>query len=144
MALLQVGTAAPPFKGQNLVGPEFDLESLRGKKSVLLIFAPDQVSPPQLNAVKSVCEKFKAKLEVVSFSRNAAMSPKMITAFLQQFQVKFPVVYDPKQEIYKAYGVEKPVVMYLLDPNLTILNVAQVDPKAINAAQLEAALAALP
>ena len=140
MALLEVGTAAPTFKGQNLTGPDFQLENVKGKKPVVLVFPPDQINPAQTNQTKSVYDKNRNEVEFVVMTRQVP-SVAMAKAFLQQLGVKFPVVYDPKQEIYKLYGVEKPAVVYAINKEGNIASVVQFDPKALNVAQLEEAIA---
>ena len=136
MSLLAVGTPAPMFKGQNLVGPEINLENLKGKKPVVLIFGPDQVNPAQTNQTKSVYNKYRVNIEMIVTVRQVP-SVAMAKAFLQQFGVNFPVLYDPKQEVYKAYGVEKPVVVYVIDKDGNIAYAAEVEAKQLNAAALE-------
>ncbi len=139
MALLQVGTPAPTFKGQNLTGPEFRLETLKGQKPVVLIFPPDQISPALTNQTKTMYDKNRGEVEFVVMSRKLP-SVAMAKAFLAQFNVKFPVVYDPKQEIYKLYGVENPVAIYAIDREGNIASVVQFDAKGINTGQIEEAI----
>lgn len=136
MSLLAVGTPAPMFKGQNLVGPEINLENLKGKKPIVLIFGPDQVNPAQTNQTKSVYNKYRVNIEMIVTVRQVP-SVAMAKAFLQQFGVNFPVLYDPKQEVYKAYGVEKPVAVYVIDKDGNIAYAAEVEAKQLNAAALE-------
>lgn len=139
MALLEVGTEAPTFKGQNLTGPEFQLVAVRGNKPVVLIFPPDQINPAQTNQTKSVYEKHKSEVEFVVMTRQIP-SVVMAKAFLQQLGVKFPVVYDPKQEIYKLYGVERPAVIYAINKDGNIAAALEFDPKAMNPAAIEEAI----
>lgn len=139
MALLQVGSTAPSFKGQNLTGPDFSLDSLKGKKSVVLVFAPDQISPAQATQTMSVYNQHRDSTEVVAFSR-ANLSVAMLKMFMQQFGIKFPVVLDPKQEIYKLYGVDKPVVLYSINKEGQITAVSELDPKTLNLTQVEEAI----
>jgi peroxiredoxin len=140
MALLEVGTAAPPFKGLNLTGPEFQLEKLRGFKPVVLIFPPDQINPSQTNQTKGVYDRNRNDVEFVVMTRQIP-SVMLAKAFLQQLGVRFPVVYDPKQEIYKLYGVEKPAVIYAINKDGDIAAVVEVEPKAMNPATIEEAIA---
>jgi peroxiredoxin len=140
MALLQVGAPAPSFKGQNLTGPEFQLENVKGKKPVIIIFPPDQINPVQTNQTKSVYDKNRNDVEFVVMTRKVP-SVAMAKAFLAQFNVKFPVVYDPKQDIYRLYGVEKPIVIYAINTAGVIADALELDPKALSAAQIEGAIA---
>jgi peroxiredoxin len=140
MALLEVGTPAPLFKGQNLTGPEFQLDNAKGKKPVVLIFPPDQINPAQTNQTKAVYEKNRNDVEFVVMTRQIP-SVAMAKAFLQQLGVKFAVVYDPKQEIYKLYGVEKPAVVYAINKEGNIAAALEFEPKALNPTAIEAAIA---
>ncbi len=140
MPLLQVGTPAPAFQAANLLGGEFSLDAVKGKKGVVLTFAPDQINPAQVSWAKNLYEKNRADLEMVSVTRQIP-SVSMAKAFLMQLGIKFPVVYDQKQEIFKLYGVEKPVVIYSINKEGVITNVVEVDPKAFNQAAVEQAVA---
>lgn len=140
MALLETGQMAPTFKGQNLTGPEFHLENLKGNKPLVLVFGPDQVNPVQTKVTAGVYNKVRNDVEIVIMSRKLP-SVAMAKAFLAQYGLKCPVVYDPKQEVYKMYGVEKPVVIFSIDKDGNIKNVAEYDPRGMSTAQLEEAAA---
>lgn len=139
MALLQSGTTAPDFKGLNLTGPEFSLAGLKGQKSVILLFAPDQITPPMVNPVKAAYDKNRADIEFVTLARKLP-GISMAKMFLQSMGVKFPVIYDQKQEVYQLYGVENPIVLYSIDKEGNITNVIQADPKSLNAQVLQEAI----
>jgi peroxiredoxin len=140
MAFLEIGTSAPVFKGQNLTGPEFSLEAVKGKRGIVLIFSPDQVNPAQTNIVKGAYDKNKSDVEFVTMIRQIP-SVTMAKMFLQQLGVKFPVVYDKAQEVYKTYGVEKPVVIYSITPEGNVAGVVEIDPRGVTAQALEEAVA---
>src|SRR5512135_2628258 len=141
MALLSTGAPAPTFKGMNLTGPEINLENYKGKKSVVLIFAPDRVDPGQTNQVKTLFNKYKDKTEIITASRKVP-SISMAKAFLQQLGVKFPTLYDPTMAVYKLYGVENPAVVYIIDPEGNIAYSAQMDANKVDPKALEEAIAA--
>src|SRR5258708_25468428 len=103
MALLEVGSAAPAFKGMNLLGGEFSLDSVKGTRGVVVSFSPDQINPAQVSWVKNMYEKNKADIELVTIVRKIP-SVAMAKAFLQQLGLKSPTVYDQKQEIFQMYG----------------------------------------
>ncbi len=140
MALLAVGAAAPAFKGMNLLGGEFNLANVTGARGAVISFAPDQINPAQVAWAKNLYEKNKAEVEMISIVRKIP-SVSMAKAFLQQLGIKFPSVYDQKQEIFQMYGVENPVVIYSINKDGVITNVAQLEPKAFNQAAMEAAIA---
>ncbi len=140
MALLEVGTPAPLFKAQNLTGPEFQLEQHVGKKPVILIFPPDQINPAQTNQVGGVYERNRKDVEfVVLIRQNLPLA--MLKMAVQQLGIKFPVIHDPQQAIYKMYGVEKPVVVYGIDTRGYIASALEFEPKALNVQLIEEAIA---
>ncbi len=137
---ISTGQSAPSFKGQNLTGPEFQLDNVKGNKPIVLIFGPDMVNPVQTKQTAGVYNKVRNDVEMIIMSRKLP-SVMMAKAFLAQYGLKCPVVYDPKQEVYKLYGVEKPVVVFSIDKSGNIVNVAEYDPRGMTAAQLEEAVA---
>ncbi|TAH51288.1 MAG: redoxin domain-containing protein [Chloroflexota bacterium] len=139
MTLLQVGSAAPAFKGMNLLGGEFSLDSVKGTRGVVISFSPDQINPAQVSWAKNLYEKNKTEVELVSIVRKIP-SVTMAKAFLQQLGLKSPAVYDQKQEIFQLYGVENPVVIYSINKDGVITNVAQIEPKAFNQAAMQEAI----
>lgn len=139
MALLQVGSAAPAFTGKNLLGGEFALDSVKGARGVVISFSPDQINPAQVSWAKNLYEKNKADVEMVSIVRKVP-SVTMAKAFLQQLGIKAPALYDQSQEIFQLYGVENPVVIYSVNKDGVITNVAQIEPKAFNQAAMQDAI----
>lgn len=139
MALLEIGAEAPAFKGMNLLGGEFALETVKGTRGVVLSFSPDQINPAQVSWAKNLYEKNKTEVEMVSIVRKIP-SVSMAKAFLMQLGLKSPAVYDQKQEIFNLYGVENPVVIYSINKDGVITSVAQIEPKAFNQAAMEDAI----
>jgi peroxiredoxin len=114
MALLAVGTPAPMFKVLNLTGPEINLENYKGKKPVVLMFSSTRVDPAQIGQVRDLWKKYREKVEIITISFKLP-SVSMAKAFMQQMGAKFPASYDPAQNLYKLYGVEKPVAIIVID-----------------------------
>jgi len=141
MALLTAGTPAPTFKGINLTGPEVNLENYKGKKPVVLIFAPDRIDPASTGAVRAFYGKIKDRVELITASRKVP-SVAGAKAFLQGLGVNFPTLYDPAMNVYKLYGVENPVAIFIIDANGVIVYSAQADPAKVDLKQLEDAIAA--
>lgn len=140
MALLELGSAAPAFKGMNLLGGEFDFEAVKGTKGIVMTFSPDQINPAQVSWAKNLYEKNKADIEMVSITRKIP-SVTMAKAFLMQLGIKFPVVYDQKQEVFGMYGVETPVVIYGISKDGVVTYAAQLDVKDFKQAAVEEAIA---
>jgi mycoredoxin-dependent peroxiredoxin len=141
MALVAAGTPAPTFKGVNLTGPEVNLENYKGKKAVALIFAPDRVDPTSTNQVRSLYAKIKDRVEIITVSRKVP-TVAGAKAFLQGLGVTFPTLYDPAMNVYKMYGVENPVAVFIIDTKGNIVYSAQTDPTRMDLKQLEEAIAA--
>lgn len=139
MALLEIGATAPTFKGMNLLGGEFDLANVLGSRGAVISFAPDQINPAQVSWAKNLYEKNKADVEMISIVRKIP-SVTMAKAFLMQLGIKSPSVYDQKQEIFQLFGVENPVVLYSVNKDGVITNVAQLEPKAFTQAAMQEAI----
>lgn len=140
MALLELGSVAPAFKGMNLMGGEFDFDTVKGAKGIVITFSPDQINPAQVSWAKNLYEKNKADIEMVSVTRKIP-SVTMAKAFLMQLGIKFPVVYDQKQEVFGMYGVETPVVIYGINKEGLVTDVVQVEPKDFKQAVVEQVIA---
>lgn len=140
MALLEVGSAAPAFKGMNLLGGEFNLDTVKGAKGIVLTFSPDQINPAQVSWAKNLYDKNKTDIEMVSITRKIP-SVTMAKAFLMQLGIKFPVVYDQKQEVFGMYGVETPVVIYGINKEGVVTYAAQLELKDFKQAAVEEAIA---
>lgn len=141
MALLAAGAPAPTFKGINLTGPEVNLENYRGKKAVVLIFAPDRVDPTSTGQVRSLYAKVKEHAEIITVSRKVP-SVAGAKAFLQGLGVTFPTLYDPAMNVYKMFGVENPIAVFIIDASGSIVYSAQTDATKVDLKQLEEAIAA--
>lgn len=139
MALLELGSVAPAFKGMNLLGGEFDFDAVKGTKGIVMTFSPDQINPAQVSWAKNLYEKNKADIEMVSITRKIP-SVTMAKAFLMQLGIKFPVVYDQKQEVFGMYGVESPVVIYGISKDGVVTYAAQLDVKDFKQAAVEEAI----
>ena len=124
MTLLAAGSPAPTFKGVNLTGPEINFENYKGKKPVVLIFSSSRVDPAQINAVKGMWLKHREKAEIVTISYKLP-SVSMAKQFMQSMGAKFPAMYDPSQAVYKAFGVENPVAIIVIDANGNVVYSAE-------------------
>jgi peroxiredoxin len=108
------GQPAPPVEGETVDGKTVSLAGYRGKSAVLLSFyvnfCPNcRKEYPQL---KRLSEQYRGKgVEVLSVSleTNRAQAGK----WTRELSLPFPVIFDPKQKIARAYG-----------PRATPLNIA--------------------
>jgi peroxiredoxin len=124
MALLAAGTPAPAFKGMNLTGPEVNSENYKGKKPVVLIFSSTRIDPGQISAVKTMWTKNRDKAEIITVSYKLP-SVSAAKSFMMSLGAKFPAIFDPSQAIYKAFGVENPVAIVIIDANGNIVYSAE-------------------
>jgi peroxiredoxin len=137
MALLAAGTPAPAFKGMNLTGPEVNSENYKGKKPVVLIFSSTRIDPAQISAVKTMWMKNRDKAEIITVSYKLP-SVSAAKSFMMSLGAKFPAIFDPSQAVYKAFGVENPVAIVIIDASGNIAYSAEAletkDTKTLEAA----------
>ena len=106
-AIPKAGDPAPPFTGQDQDGKTLKLNSLIGKKIVLLYFYPKDNTP---GCTKEACG-FRDRMsglqtnnvEVVGVSFDSAESHKQ---FIAQYKLNFRLLSDPDGKIVDAYGVQ--------------------------------------
>lgn len=164
--LLKEGDVAPQFDTQMVIGVATDsapdatqstevkpvkLSDFLGRKLVLYFYPKDETPgcAKEACAFRDGYAKFKqAGVAVLGCSVDTEEAHK---AFIQKYQLPFPLVLDPDRKIAAAYGVANGIpilgldkrVTYLIDENGKIAKVyPQVDP-ALNATQIIEALGPL-
>ena len=104
MALLEVGSTAPDFKGVNQNGEEISLSAYKGKK-VILYFYPKDNTPgctaESCNLRDNYADLTSKGFEVIGVSPDSAKSH---TNFIGKFDLPFNLVADTEKELLKAYG----------------------------------------
>jgi peroxiredoxin Q/BCP len=105
-AIPKAGDTAPLFTGQDQDGKTLELNSLIGKKIVLLYFYPKDNTP---GCTKEACgfrdrmgDLQKDNVEVIGVSFNSAVSHKK---FIAKYKLNFSLIADPEGKIVKLYGV---------------------------------------
>ena len=107
MAIIEPGTPAPDFSLPDQDGNEVSLESLRGKR-VVLVFYPSDFSPvctDQLNVYQEVLGELRERgAEMYGISVDGAFCHK---AFHNHLGIHLPLLADfhPQGAVAKAYGV---------------------------------------
>ncbi len=105
--MIEAGTPAPDFALPDQDGNEVSLESLRGKR-VVLVFYPADFSPvctDQLSIYQEVLGELEQRgAKLLGISVDGAFCHK---AFQEQANLTIPLLADfhPKGEVAKAYGV---------------------------------------
>jgi peroxiredoxin Q/BCP len=105
-AVPKAGDKAPLFTGQDQDGKTFKLNSLIGKKIVLLYFYPKDNTP---GCTKEACgfrdrlgDLQKDNVEVIGVSFDSAESHKK---FIADYNLNFPLLADPDGKIVDLYDV---------------------------------------
>ena len=105
--MIEAGTPAPDFALPDQDGNEVTLESLRGKRFVL-VFYPSDFSPvctDQLNVYQEVLGELEERgAKLYGISVDSAFTLK---AFQEHLGIDIPLLADfhPKGEVTKSYGV---------------------------------------
>ena len=105
--MIEAGTPAPAFSLPDHTGNEVSLESLRGKR-VVLVFYPSDFSPvctDQLNVYQEVLGELRERgVELYGVSVDSSWTHN---AFRKHLCVDMPLLADfhPKGEVSKAFGI---------------------------------------
>ena len=136
-AEFKVNDAAPTFKAKTHENKDFDLNSRKGKWTVLY-FYPKAGTPgctKQACAFRDNIQKIRAQgADVVGISADTVAEQ---ADFHKTHSLNFTLIADPEDKIITAYGTKIPGLTmskrwtYILDPELKIRAIAKdVDPVA--------------
>ncbi|MCG9134699.1 sigma-70 family RNA polymerase sigma factor, partial [Candidatus Poribacteria bacterium] len=98
---------ATDFRLETLEGETYSLSAMAGKV-VLLHVSTSQfgVYNAEISDVKTVYEKFSKNDDVVVWGISDGSTPHQVRAFLAEHEPPWPVLFDPLQEVRKAYQIE--------------------------------------
>jgi thiol-disulfide isomerase/thioredoxin len=118
----RIGTAAPPLSGQTLAGDQLSLD-FRQSKTVLVFWAawcgPCRQEQPGLNALAA---KYAAQgirfigVDLLDHDRALAR------AFVNEFKVSYPSLYDDAGTLAAAYQVDSPPSFVFIDQRGVVVN----------------------
>ncbi|MBY0470018.1 peroxiredoxin [bacterium] len=134
-AELKAGDPAPLFQLKADNGSDFNLESRKGKWTILY-FYPKADTPgctKQACAYRDSVKKFRdLGAEVYGVSSDDVSA---LVKFKEKHQLNFPLLADPNHEVIDKYGTKMPIIgiskrwTFLIGPELTIRSVDHnVDP----------------
>ncbi|MFA6099497.1 MAG: peroxiredoxin [Patescibacteria group bacterium] len=105
---LKVGDKAPTFTLKSQDGKDVSLNDFIGKKPVVLIFYPGDMTPGctiQLCSVRDDWSKYaKAEVAVLGINHADAESHQK---FLNKYHFPFPLLVDTDKKVSKKYGAIK-------------------------------------
>lgn len=101
----QVGESAPTFQAIASTGP-IDLQSFKGKQSVVLYFYPAADTPgctKEACAFRDFGDDFEQRgIAIVGVSADDVAGQQ---AFAKKYHLGFPLIADPDHAVLNAYGV---------------------------------------
>ncbi len=124
---------ATDFRLETLEGKTYSLSAMAGKV-VLLHVSTSQfgVYNAEISDVKTVYEKFSKNDDVVVWGISDGSTPHQVRAFLAEHEPPWPVLFDPLQEVRKAYQIETTSSFFLLIDKTGNLQYSLVRPHLID------------
>ncbi len=133
-SVLEVGAAAPDFSLEDTEGGTVSLDSLAGKPVVVAFFAPwcphCQDEAPRLNEIHA---QYGDRVHIVSISatpygKDYPADRRHITAgdiewFQKEYDVTYPLLFDPSLQVASAYQIASFPTTYLLDSDHKVVEV---------------------
>jgi cytochrome c-type biogenesis protein len=115
--VVRVGAAAPAYLATSLDGDTVSLAGQRGKVVLLNVWAtwchPCRTEIPELRAVHA---KYRDRgLELVGVSVDAEGSDEALRAFMEEFQMTYPIWRDPEERILTRFLVLGVPATFLID-----------------------------
>jgi thiol-disulfide isomerase/thioredoxin len=108
------GAYAPQILRPKIRGETLDLEALRGQWVILNFWAtwcvPCRAEMPELQALYE-------DNGVMVIGVNQAESQEMVSAWLSDYGITYPIILDLSEEIYQLYRVRGQPTTYLINPD---------------------------
>lgn len=106
MVKLKVGSKIPQFELYNQFGKMFKIDSVLGKKNLVIYFYPKDDSP---GCTKEACS-FRDQFEVfeeadATIIGISSQSVKSHEAFAKKHRLSYTLLSDPKNRVRKLFGV---------------------------------------
>ncbi|WP_028580809.1 TlpA family protein disulfide reductase [Desulfogranum japonicum] len=104
----EIGKRLPAFNGKTLDGSSIRMNSIIGKKPVLIVFwaswCPSCKS--EVPRINELVKKYKSKgMEFIGINIGANDSPKRAKAFVKKTKMNYPVIFDKTGTISNQYRI---------------------------------------
>lgn len=118
----RLGAQAPEYGGTTLAGDSVTLESFRGKVVLLNLWAtwcaPCRHETPFLQAVYE--ERRGDGLEIVGVSLDTGDAHRLVSEFVEEYGVTYPILLDPQMRGMDRYQVLGLPATFLIDADGTV------------------------
>lgn len=129
------GKRAPEFSARQLSGEPWSLASQAGKTPVLLTFWSIYCKSctEELTALQRLVEKHgPGKVAVVAVNEDSDVGIGRVRSFLENFaaargtgSLSYPILFDPKGEIFRQYSVSRLPTLFYIDEQKTVREVIE-------------------
>ncbi len=106
MEKLKIGSSIPSFSLKDQDGKIFDIDSVRGKKNLVIYFYPKDDSPGCTKEACSFRDQFdvfnEADAMIIGISSQSVESHK---AFAEKHRLNYTLLSDPGNKVRKMFGV---------------------------------------
>lgn len=121
---IRVGEKVPVFSGLDMHGEEVDLQTLVGKKPMMLLFWATWAADcqPKLQQVNELVEKY-GKSDVAFIGINVGMNETVEKAreFVKVNKMHYPNMFDTTGELSEKYQLNKVFALILVSKDGTIM-----------------------
>ena len=132
---LNYGDSAPDFDLQDPQGKSFNLGSFVGSQGLLVMFLSNHCPFVKLlkTELSDLCHKYSEKgIASVAIMSNDIENypddrPELMAEDSKEFNYPFPYLYDPTQEVAKAYGAACTPDFFLFDKSHKLYYMGQFD-----------------
>jgi peroxiredoxin len=116
-AVVDIGAPAPAYRSVSLGGDSVSLADQRGKVVVLNVWAtwchPCREEIPEL---RTVHERYRSRgLELIGVSVDAQGNEDGIRAFMQEFQMTYPIWHDPDERVSTQFLIVGVPATFVID-----------------------------
>ena len=124
-----IGKQAPGFTGAQPLGAPVSLEQIRGKVPLILTFWSIycKTCVEEMTGLQKLYEKHgPEKVAVVAINEDGDVGLERVKGFLDKAAASpggkftFPILFDGKGEVFRAYGVSRLPTLFFVEPGGTV------------------------